>query len=62
MVLAYAGLLGHVLPQDLIDARLPSTALVAIGVQHLRVNSNRLIHLAGILPRAASTTAQEFLR
>lgn len=52
-------MLGHVLTQNLIDARLPALAFLAVGVEHVRVNAKSLIDLADVLRWAAPATAHE---
>jgi hypothetical protein len=48
----------HVLAQYLVDVRLPALAFPPVGGQHVRVNANRLIHLAVLLGRAALAAPQ----
>ena len=46
------------LAQHFVDARLPALALLAIGGQHIRVDTDSLIDLAIFLARAASATPE----
>jgi hypothetical protein len=54
-------MLGHVLPQYLVDARLPALAFVPVGFQHVRVNAQRLVDLAVFLRWASPAAAKQFL-